>query len=186
LRCDIGAYERQFDDAGGDTVVKTGFTGGTAYSFGPTWVSMTLAAADTGSITVTKHLTTPGGEWDTGEITVTWWITTNLSASPAITVSFCYTTTEIGDAQEEGLTPFRWNGSNWEAFAGSYEVDTENHCVTARGVSEFSPWTLFDTSGMAEKPTAARVVGLATRGVVPFLAGLLALGGAAALRRRRR
>jgi hypothetical protein len=25
LRCDIGAFERQFTDAGGDTVVKAGF-----------------------------------------------------------------------------------------------------------------------------------------------------------------
>lgn len=74
LRGDISVVEVQHSDS--DTVIKTGFTGGIPYSFGPTWVNMTLAAADTGSVTVTKHLTPPGGEWDTGEISVTWWITT--------------------------------------------------------------------------------------------------------------
>jgi len=185
-RCDIGAFERQFSDAGGDTVVKTGFTGGASYSFGPTMVSMTLAADDAGSITVTKHLTTPGGVWDTGEISVTWWITHNLSASPAVTVSFCYTDTEIGAADENGLRPFRWNDGDWEAFTGSVTVDLVHHCVTALGVSQFSPWTLFDTSGTAEKPTAARVVRLAARGFAPFAAGLCIIGGAVAFKCKRR
>ncbi len=184
LRCDIGAFERQFTDAGGDTVVKAGFAGGASYSFGPTAISMTLAADDAGSITVTKHLTTPGGVWDAGEISVTWWITHNLSASPAVTVSFCYTDTEIGAADENGLRPFRWNGSDWEEFGDNVEIDFVHHCVTVQGVSEFSPWTLFDTSGTPQEPTAARVVGLSARSFAP-LAALLVLGGAAALRRRR-
>mgnify|MGYP006289566963 CR=1 FL=1 len=175
LRGDIGAYEVQYADS--DTVSKT-FSDTVTHSFGPTWVSMTLAVADTGSVTVTKHITTPGGLWEAGEITVTWWITHNLSAGLPVTVSFCYTDTEIGAVQEWGLTPFRWNDSDWEEFTGSYVVDTANHCVTAQSVSNFSPWTLFDTSGTSDKPTAARVVALAAWGFAPVAAGLLLVLGA--------
>jgi MYXO-CTERM domain-containing protein len=95
-----------------------------------------------------------------------------------------YTDTEIGAADENGLRPFRWNGSDWEEFGDNVEIDFVHHCVTVQGVSEFSPWTLFDTSGTPQEPTAARVVGLSARSFAP-LAALLVLGGAAALRRRR-
>lgn len=109
----------------------------------------------------------------------------NLSTGLPMTVSFCYTLTEIGAADEIWLRSFRWNSSDWEKFTGSVEVDTEHHCVTAQGVSNFSPWTLFDTSGTPKKPTAARVIALAARGFAP-VGALLALGGAAIVFRRQR
>ncbi|MBN2005515.1 MAG: hypothetical protein JXA21_19305, partial [Anaerolineae bacterium] len=62
--------------------------------------------------------------------------------------------------------------------------------VTLSGVTGFSAWTLKDVSVGAATPTAARAVGLAAWGFAPVaalpLAGLLALGGALALRYRRR
>jgi len=183
LRCDMGAYERQFGDDGGDTVVKSGFTGGTPYSFGPTMISMTLAAADTGSVTVTKHLTAPGGVWDAGEISVTWWISSSLSAGFPATLSLCYTDAEVAGLDESRLAMFRWNGSAW--VDQNATPDPAHHCVTLSGVTGFSAWTLKDVSVGAATPTAARVVGLAAWGFAP-VAALLVLGGALALRYRRR
>ena len=186
LRCDMGAYERQYRD--GDTVIKSDFTGGTPYSFGPTWVSMTLSAENTGSVTVTKHLTPPGGVWDTGEISVTWWISSSLSAGFSAMLSLCYTDDEVAGLNESRLAMFRWNGSAW--VDQNATPDPDNNCVTLSGVTGFSAWTLKDTSVGATTPTAARVAAVAARGFAPVaalpLVGLLVLGGAAVLRRRRR
>jgi len=186
LRCDIGAYERQFDDAGGDTMVRDGMTAGTTESFGPTRVGVTVTGGDAGTITATKRLATPGGVYNSGEITATWWLT--ASNSPfTVTLALCYTPEEFGDPNTDGLQAFRWDTTKmtW-TLPISTGLTVTDGCVTLTGIEEFSAWTLKDVSAGAATPTAARVVGLATRGVVPFLAGLLALGGAAALRRRRR
>jgi len=178
LQCDIGAFELQHADS--DTVVKSGMTTGAQASFGPTFISVTVTGGDAGTITATKHLTTPGGVYNTGELTATWWLT--ASNSPfTVTLSLCYTPDDIAGLSEDDLRAFRWNGSAWEECGGA----VAGGCVTVADVAEFSAWTLFDTGGTAEKPTAARVVRLAAWGFAP-VAALLALGGAAALRRRRR
>ncbi|HNT78375.1 MAG TPA: choice-of-anchor Q domain-containing protein, partial [Anaerolineae bacterium] len=181
LRCDMGAYERQYRD--GDTVIKRDFTGGTPYSFGPTWVSVTLSLADTGALTVTKHLAYPGGTYDEGEVQATWWISSSLNDGLPATFSLCYTDAEVAGLDESRLEMFRWNGSAW--VDQNATPDPANNCVTLSGVTGFSAWTLKDVSVGAETPTAARVVALTARGFAP-VAALLALGGAATFFRRRR
>ena len=176
LRCDIGAYEIQHSDS--DTVIKT-FADTTTHSFGPTWVSVTLAAVDTGALTVTKHLTYPGGTYDEGEIPATWWISSTLGTGLPATLSLCYTDDEVAGLDESSLEMFRWNGSAW--VDQNATPDPDNNCVKLTGISGFSAWTL---AASPATPTAARGVGLAARGFAP-VAALLALGGAVALFRRR-
>jgi hypothetical protein len=54
LRCDIGAFELQYADS--NTVIKSDFAGGVPYSFGPTWISMTLGLADTGLVSLGRRI----------------------------------------------------------------------------------------------------------------------------------
>ena len=185
LRCDIGAFEVQHNDS--DTVVKT-FGDITTHSFGPTWVSVTLSLTDTGSLTVTKHLAYPGGTSDAGEVQATWWISSNLSDGLPAMLSLCYTDAEVAGLNESSLEMFRWDGSTW--VDQNATPDPDNNCVTLAGVAGFSAWTLKDTSVGADTPNAACIAALAARGFAPVaalpLVGLLVLGGAAALRRKRR
>ncbi|MEJ5311056.1 MAG: choice-of-anchor Q domain-containing protein [Anaerolineae bacterium] len=179
LRCDMGAFERVYSD--GDTVIKTGFTGGVPYSFGPTWVSLMLTAADSGTVTVTKHLAYPGGTQDAGEMRATWWISSSLSAGLPVTLSLCYTDAEVAGLNEAALEMFRWNGSVW--VDQNATPDPLNNCVTLAGVAGFSAWTLKDTSVGAATPTvltlttlkAARTFGLSGIVAVVSLVGVIAL-----------
>jgi len=138
LRCDIGAFELRYLDS--DTVIKSGFTGGSSYSFGPTWVSMTLAANNTGSLAVTKHLIYPGGSSDPGEMQATWWITSNLTTPFVATLAFCYVDLEVVGLNENTLQAYRWNGAQWLPYTST--PDPANNCVIVENVSAFSAWTL--------------------------------------------
>lgn len=180
LRCDMGAFERIYSN--GNTVIKSDFIGGMPYSFGPTWISMTLSGTDSGTVTVTKHLTFPGGTYDAGEIQATWWVSSDLSAGLPVTLSLCYTDGEITGLNETALEMFRWNGSVWVAQDAT--PDPDNNCVTLAGVTGFSAWTLKDTSVGAAMPTVVTVKNLSGFSGLTGL-GLLALG-AALLKRRRR
>lgn len=182
LRCDIGAFEVQHADS--DTVVKT-FGETTAHSFGPTWISVTLSMTDTGALTVTKRLACPGGTCEDGELPAMWHITSTLGAGLPLTVSFCYTPELSSVTDVASLRAFRWDTDTlmW-TVPSSTSLTVADGCVTLTGIEEFSAWTLFDISKGA-KPTATCVVALAARGGAP-LVGLLTLGGAAAVRRRRR
>jgi len=182
LRGDIGAYELQHADS--DTVVKT-FGDTPTHSFGPTWVSVTLSLTDTGALTVTKHLACPGGTCDPGELLATWHITSALSEGLPLTVSFCYTQELAAVTDEASVRAFRWDS---DAMTWTLPISTgltvADGCLILTGITEFSAWTLKDTSVGADTPTAARLVGLAAQGFAP-VAVLLALGVAAALRRKR-
>ncbi len=180
LRCDTGAFELQHSDSA--TVVRTTMVSGKQTFFGPTRLRVTVTGGDAGTITATKHLTTPGGVYNTGEITATWWLTASGETFTA-TVAFCYTPEEIAGLSETDLRAFRWDGSAWENRGGV----VADGCVIVEDITAFSAWTLFDTN-KGTTPTAARTVGVAARGLAPFLAGLFALGGAVAVafRRRRR
>ena len=180
LRCDIGAFEVQHSDS--DTVIKT-FTDTVTHSFGPTWVSVTLALTDTGALTVTKHLACPGGSCDPGELPATWHITSALSDGLPLTLSLCYTGTDLSGINEGNLRAFRWyTGTTgvltWTVPSStSLTVDDINHCVVLTGISNFSAWTLKDTSVGAETPTAISLRSFAARGGI-WLAGLLLVVGA--------
>ncbi len=183
LRCDIGAFELQYTDS--DTVIKQGFSEGVPYSFGPTWISMTLGVADAGLVTVTKQLTYPGGTQDPGEIPVTWWISSSLSTGWPLTLSLCYTDEEVAGLDESALCAFRWDGVGWtRPISTGLRVDEAANCVTLTGIEEFSGWTLIDVSGI---PTAVTVHSLVARS---WATGLLLMSGAgvlfaSGLRRRR-
>ena len=185
LRCDMGAYERQLSD--GDTIVRRDFTGGEPVSFGPTWISMTLSADDPGPVTVTKHITYPGGTYDTGEVQATWWITSDLNAGWPVTLSLCYTDAEVARLTEANLRAFRWDGLQWTApISTGLTVNQDANCVTLTGIEGFSAWTLQDTTDH-HVPNALVLRSLAARGDVA-LAGLgaaLAGGIVYVLRRRR-
>ncbi|MCA9935881.1 MAG: right-handed parallel beta-helix repeat-containing protein, partial [Anaerolineales bacterium] len=148
LGCDLGAYEVRYADT--DTVIKENSLGGLPYSFGPTWISMTLTAPDSGVITVTKRLTYPGGTPDEGEMLATWHISSTLTTGFPVTLAFCYTDEEVTGLNEAALRAFRWNGTSWVQQGDTAPV---NRCVTVAGVNAFSAWTLFDTSAGAT-PTA--------------------------------
>ena len=142
LRCDIGAFELRYADS--DTVIKSSFGGGVPYSFGPTWISMTLEASDTGSITVTKHLTYPGGMFDEGEMQATWWISSNLTTPFTATLDFCYTDLEVAGLDEATLQAYRWSGAQW--LPQSSTPDPDSNCITVANVNAFSAWTLVGSS----------------------------------------
>ncbi len=181
LRCDIGAFERRFND--GDTVIKTNFKPGTPYSFGPTWISVTLSAADTGAITVTKHLIYPGGTQDTGEIQATWWISSNLTSGLPLTLSLCYTGAEADGLDEDSLEMFRWDGTTW--VDQNAAPDSTHHCVTLPGVTGFSAWTLKDTSVGEAIPNPVGLRQVVAHGYAGWSwLALIALGVAALIRRR--
>jgi large repetitive protein len=183
LGCDIGAFEMRHADS--DRVVRSGFSGGAPYTFGPTWISMTLAMADTGTITVTKRLTYPGGTHDPGEIAATWWISSTLGDGFPVTLAFCYTDEEVAGLDDESaLRAFRWDG---EAWVREGEAPPVGNCVTVAGVTAFSAWTLFDTSGIDETPTAVSLSSFSAASQVGWV-GLLVgvMGVATAVLRRRR
>ncbi len=185
LRCDIGAYERVYSN--GDTVIKRDVTGGEPTSFGPTWISMTLSADDTGAITVTKHLAYPGGTQDTGEMQATWYLSSTLTSGFPITLSFCYTDDEVQGLTEANLRAFRWDGAQWTTpISDSLSVKADANCVTLTGVQQFSAWTLQDVGAQGDDvPTAIRLLNLSS--LTPWwhgIGGLLAclLLGVATLR----
>lgn len=149
LGCDIGAFELRHADS--DRVVRSGFNSGTPYTFGTTWISMTLATADTGTITVTKHLTYPGGTQNNGEVAATWWISSTLSGGFPVTLAFCYIDSELAGLKESALRAFRWDGT---ARMRQGDAAPVGNCVTVEDATAFSAWTLFDTSGIDETPTA--------------------------------
>ncbi len=184
LRCDIGAFELQHADS--DTVIKTGMTSGAQASFGPTFISVTVTGGNAGTITATKHITTPGGVYDTGEITATWYLEANQEPFTA-TLAFCYTPDEIAGLSEGDLRAFHWDTTEvaW-TLPISTGLTVADGCVTLTGIETFSAWTLKDTSVGAATPTAARVVVLAARGFASVAALLLALGGAVIGSRRRK
>lgn len=185
LRCDIGAFELRYADS--DTVIRTDFDGGTPYSFGPTWISMTLSAADGGTVTVTKHLAYPGGTYDTGEIQATWWISSDLSSGLPVTLSLCYTDDEVTGLNKTTLEVFRWNDSAW--VDQNATPDASNNCVILAGAMGFSAWTLKDTSVGELTPTALTLTILKTSesfgvlGVV-FVASLVGVVGLTRKRQR--
>ncbi len=178
LRCDIGAFEVQYADS--DTVSKT-FSDTVTHSFGPTWVSVTLALTDTGALTVTKHLACPGGTCDPGELPATWHITSALSDGLPITVSFCYTPELSGVADAASLRAFRWHTGTTGVLTWTLPISTgltvADGCVTLTGIEAFSAWTLKDVSTGAETPTAISLRSFAARGGI-WLAGLLLVVGA--------
>ncbi|MBN2391583.1 MAG: hypothetical protein JXR84_12735 [Anaerolineae bacterium] len=188
LRCDIGAFERVYSN--GDTVIKTDFIGGVPYSFGPTWVSMTLSAVDSGTVTVTKHIAYPGGTYQIGEVAVTWWITSDLSAGWPITLGLCYTDAEITGLTETGLRAFRWDGMQWTTpISTGLTVNADANCVILTGITEFSAWTLKDISTGAATPTALTVKTLKiakTYGSLGVVVVLSLLGVVELTRKRRR
>jgi hypothetical protein len=190
LRCDIGAYERVYSE--GDTVIKRDFTAGAPTSFGPTWISMTLGADDAGTLTITKHITYPGGTYDPGEFKATWFVTgtIDLSASQPITLSFCYTDTEISrdGLTESNLGAYCWDGAQWTTpISDSMTVYEDDNCLTLTGaidqadncvtnVDQYSAWTLQDTSS-ASVPNALSLHRLNARSGVIWGGLLLALAG---------
>jgi hypothetical protein len=97
---------------------------------------VTVTGGDAGTSTVTKHLITPGGLYDTGEISATWWLTASNSPFTA-TVAFGYTSEEIAGLSEADFHTFRWNGSAWENRGG----------VAARGLAPVA--ALFILGGAA-------------------------------------
>jgi hypothetical protein len=185
LGCDSGAFELRHADS--DRVVRSGFSGGTPYTFGPTWISMTLATADTGMITVTKRLTYPGGTHDPGEIAATWWISSTLSDGFPVTLAFCYTDEEVAGLDESALRAFRWDGAAWMRQGDAAPV---GNCVTVEDVTAFSAWTLFDTSGIEdETPTAVSLSTFSATspvGWVGLVVGVMGVVATAVFWRRRR
>lgn len=185
LACDIGAYERQLSD--GDTVVKSGLKPGVPYSFGPTRLRITVTGGDAGTITATKHLTTPGGLYDTGEITATWYLT--ASHSPfTVTLSLCYTAEELGDLDAGSLQAFRWDGLDW-TLPISTGLTVAEGCVTLSGIEQFSAWTLKDVSVGEATPTAITLREIGARGGLwggAALAAVLACGVVHVRRRKAR
>ncbi len=184
LRCDMGAYE--FTLADGDTVARSGFAAATPYSFGPTLISVTLAAADSGSITATRHAAYPGGSRDAGEVASTWWISSSLTDGFPLTLSLCYRDADVTDLNENTLEAFRWVGGTW--VDQNATPDPERNCVSVDNVAGFSAWTLKDTSVGAATPTAVGLRGLARQtGAWPLWGvALLALGAGATFRTKRK
>jgi uncharacterized repeat protein (TIGR01451 family) len=174
LRCDIGAFELQHADS--DTVVKT-FEDSIQHSFGPTWLSMTLALTDTGTLTVTKDLACAGGTCDAGEVPATWRIDSTLSTGLPLSLSFCYTDTEIAGLDESALRAFRWDGLQWTTpISTGLTVDEAANCVTLTGINLFSMWTLKDVSIGDETPTAVILPNFTARSGLWRIGLLLAVG----------
>ncbi|MBN2002892.1 MAG: hypothetical protein JXA21_06015 [Anaerolineae bacterium] len=172
LRCDIGAYEYTLTD--GDTIVKSDFTGGVPYSFGPTRVGVTFSGANSSAITVTKHLTYPGGSRDSGEIKITWWIDAGLTSGFPITLSLCYTDADVDGLDESALSAFRWDGAQWTTpISTGLTVFTNTNCVQMTGIESLSAWTLKDTSAGNVRPNAIKL-----HNARPQTAAEIAWGGA--------
>jgi hypothetical protein len=185
LRCDIGAYELRYDD--NDTVIKDSMKAGTQASFGPTLISVTVTSGDAGMITVTKHLTAPGGVADdAGEMAVTWYI--NASDGPyTVTLALCYTDAEVAGLAESDMWAYRWDGTNWVNMYG--DPHPTNNCVTVANVGAFSAWTLYDYTAEGT-PTVVSVRRFRAQHLTPGtgVVGLttLALGALYVTIRRRR
>ncbi len=187
LRCDMGAYEYTLAD--GDTVARSGLAGGILYSFGPTLAGVTLAEADTGSITITKHTTYPGGSPDPGEVGITWWISSSLTTGFPLTLNLCYTDDDVEGLNESALHAFRWDGTQWTTpISTGLTVFTDTNCVQMTGIEDFSPWTIKDTSMGIAKPTAVGLRAVTSQTGVRILGGglVLMLGTAVFLGRKRR
>ena len=175
LGCDIGAYELR--DFGGALTKSAA-----PYSFGPARVRLTVNSGNPGAVSVLKHAQAVGAFREDNEAAVQWAITADGSEFD-VDLDLCYLAEEIDGLNEGDLRAYRWNGSAWDGPLGNAPT---GNCVTVPNVTGFSQWTLATPDG----PTAARVVGVAARGLAPVaalpLAGLLALGGAATFLRRRR
>ncbi|MBN2002886.1 MAG: hypothetical protein JXA21_05985 [Anaerolineae bacterium] len=187
LRCDMGAYEYTLAD--GDTVAKSGLAGGIPYSFGPTLAGVTLADADTGNITITKHTTYPGGSPDPGEVGITWWINSSLTTGFPLTLNLCYTDDNVEELNESALHAFRWDGTQWTTpISTGLTVFENDNCVQMTGIQGFSAWTLKDTSVGTAKPTAAGLRAVTSQTGAWTLGGsmILILGTAGFLRRKHR
>ncbi len=171
LRCDIGAFELQYADS--NVVIKSDLAGGSTYSFGPTWISMTLSAPDTGVITITKLLAYPGGLQSAGEMQATWWISSSLSSGFPVDLSFCYTDAEAAGLDEDSLRAYRWESGAWVLKGGVSNAD--KNCLTVGATPAFSAWTL-----ATEYPTALTTRRFRAAAAPPAWSGtavLLALGG---------
>jgi serine protease AprX len=176
LRCDIGAFEPQHADS--DTVVKT-FEDSIQHSFGPTWLSVTLALTDTGTLTVTKDLACAGGTCDAGEVPAIWRIDSTLSTGLPLSLSFCYTDAEIAGLDESALRAFRWDDDDvqWTTpISTGLTVDEAANCVTLTGINQFSMWTLKDVSTGDETPTAVILPSFTARSGLWRIGLLLAVG----------
>jgi hypothetical protein len=174
LGCDLGAFELIHSDS--DTVVKDGLTNSTQATFGPTLISVTVTSGDVGTLTVTKHLTAPGGVADAGEMSVTWYLTPTGTTYTA-TLALCYTDAEIAGLDEAALWAYRWDGTGWVNMYGS--PDPINNCVTVADVNAFSAWTLYDYTAEGA-PTAIRLLDLGARSAPLAGLGMLVLLAAGA------
>jgi hypothetical protein len=74
-------------------------------------------------------------------------------------------------------------GAGWDCDDGTHTITSTTH-VTRTQITALSDWAIGNNVGPT--PVRARGLGVGTQGLAPLLALLLALGGAAALRRKRR
>jgi hypothetical protein len=61
-------------------------------------------------------------------------------------MALCYADSEIAGIPEETLRPYRWDGSAWQSFTGSFTVDPNGiiagGCVRLSNVTQLSKWGL--------------------------------------------
>ncbi len=131
-----------------------------------------------GGYTSTNWLAAPGGIYDSGEFTATWYLDAGTGPFTA-TLAFCYTDAEVAGLNEAGLQAFRWdsNAMTWTVpVSTGMGVDFANNCVELTGVSQFSAWTLKDTSQGEAIPTALKVRQVTAQGGGLWLLALVLLG----------
>jgi hypothetical protein len=90
----------------------------------------------------------------------TWWISSSLSSGFPLTMSLCYTDSEAAGLDENNLEMFRWSNGAWVAQGAI--PDPAHNCVTLAGITDFSVWTLADTSN-GQMPTMVIVRNLTVR-----------------------
>jgi hypothetical protein len=186
LACDVGAFELQLSDPGGDTVIKE-VHGTGRFTFGPTLVAINVT--DTGGTSLTSLTVTyvngdhPAAHGTAGGDGVGWgkyWvIEANLTA-----IDFLTDLTLPATSPNDTTRLCRYTlATGWEC--GDHNSGYDANSVTLNDVSAFSDWAI----GYNVDPTAVRLSGISARSVLPSsgpLFGLLLLIGLAGVLSLRR
>lgn len=192
LACDVGAFELQFGDPGGETVVKE-VHGPGVFTFGPTGVK--IMVTDTGSASLTRlivtfvrsdHVAARGTAGDNGVGWGEYWsIEADLTAS-----GFLANLTLPATAPSDTTRVCRYTlATGWECSDHNNGYTTNS--VTRDDINEFSDWAV----GYKVSPTAVRLSGVSARPILPWetdgwlklslaLLALLGLAGVIHLRRK--
>ncbi len=135
-------------------VKRTGFTNGTALSFGNPLNTIRFDSGTPPSdVTVNLVKSTPAG-FPANTVSRTYTITPNGGSAFSATMRLRYKDSELNALSESTLELWRYNGSSWVSPAGSATRDTTQNWVEESGITAFSPWAIAGPSG----PTEVRLI----------------------------